>query len=458
MRINDLPAIIDPTDAFIVVDHSVRPMIFSGKMSASSMFALDQCHARYAIEKILRQVEEAVDDPLSPTSIGSSVHSILEKFMSQAPSRRTRTGIARTCQRLSQRGKLSLPTDQDQLELWQTEVLSLAESLLDLEDVSKVDVVSVETPMHGNLWGVPISGFIDRLDTQPDGTFKVVDYKTGKPPRAGNHDMSDQLIIYAAWVDEHRQVTVSSAADYFLRHKKVSEITPSPARIKITKNRFQSAFDVAQSLSESMRFRYSTSALCGWCPFVSQCPAAAEKGLVAKATVGHFLENVNFKPSVDVMSVIPGKQVVKEKIMKYREGKVWEPLLNDGSINPASYSSVMAGRVADLAIAQSVKHLGLQNKTHMLETARLIQFVVDSAIVEVTGDNSVSMGAAIWSRLFFSLKDHIYADQGIDFDDPESWAVKEIKALVLAYRLSSRIAAEPVESDSYLPNYDVLSR
>ena len=46
--------------------------------------------------------------------------------------------------------------------------------------------------------GVPVRGFIDRVDVAPTGEVRVVDYKTGKKPKPQwSHDAQFQMRFYA---------------------------------------------------------------------------------------------------------------------------------------------------------------------------------------------------------------------------------------------------------------------
>ena len=64
------------------------------------------------------------------------------------------------------------------------EAYSLLEHYLALEDPTAVQTVGIELDLRARLGTIEMRGIIDRLDRLPNGDFVLVDYKTGRSPRA----------------------------------------------------------------------------------------------------------------------------------------------------------------------------------------------------------------------------------------------------------------------------------
>ena len=90
--------------------------------------------------------------------------------------------------------------------------------------------------------GVPVRGFIDRVDIAPTGQVRVVDYKTGKKPKPQwSQQAQFQMRFYA------------------LVYWRLFDLGDLWAKI--------------EGDGRAGTFRPKTSKLCGWCPHQALCPA-----------------------------------------------------------------------------------------------------------------------------------------------------------------------------------------
>lgn len=122
--------------------------------------------------------------------------------------------------------------------------------------------------------GVPVRGFIDRVDIAPTGEVRVVDYKTGKKPLPRfSADATFQMKLYAlVWWRLFDQIPTQLRLMYL----KVGEdltLRPNPSELEYFERDLAELWSSIVSDVKSGDFEPRTSKLCGWCHFKPQCPA-----------------------------------------------------------------------------------------------------------------------------------------------------------------------------------------
>ncbi|HHU45391.1 MAG TPA: RecB family exonuclease [Actinomycetales bacterium] len=122
--------------------------------------------------------------------------------------------------------------------------------------------------------GVPVRGFIDRVDIAPTGEVRIVDYKTGKKPhpRFQNEALFQMRFYALVWwrmtghIPEQLRLMYLRAAD---------DLTHSPTAAEL--ERFEAELTTLwAAIVRDGRygdFRPKKSKLCGWCSFQELCPA-----------------------------------------------------------------------------------------------------------------------------------------------------------------------------------------
>lgn len=172
--------------------------------------------------------------------------------------------------------------DKDLLELVPEEELydflvecrSLLRGYFEMENPQGFDAYATEMYVDTVLPnGVPVRGFIDRVDVAPTGEVRVVDYKTGKKPLPRYSDQAKfQMRFYALvyWrlygriPDQLRLMYLKVMDSMFL--------APSKEELEYFERDLADLWAKIQADIEAGQFKTKTSKLCGWCPHQSLCP------------------------------------------------------------------------------------------------------------------------------------------------------------------------------------------
>lgn len=121
--------------------------------------------------------------------------------------------------------------------------------------------------------GVPVKGFIDRVDKAPTGEVRIVDYKTGKKPLPKySHDAIFQMKFYALvyWrLNDHIPDLLR------LMYLKVTDdLVLQPHRLDLEAfedKLFKIWSDIVMD-GKNGDFKPKKNALCNWCTHQSLCP------------------------------------------------------------------------------------------------------------------------------------------------------------------------------------------
>ncbi|ANE04026.1 RecB family exonuclease [Corynebacterium crudilactis] len=121
--------------------------------------------------------------------------------------------------------------------------------------------------------GVPVRGFIDRVDTAPSGQIRVVDYKTGKKPKPQWSQQAQFQMLFYALV--YWRIFNEIPAQLRLMYLKVNDsmfLTPSPEQLEFFERDLGELWTKIEMDGKAGHFRTKTSKLCGWCPHQALCP------------------------------------------------------------------------------------------------------------------------------------------------------------------------------------------
>jgi superfamily I DNA/RNA helicase/RecB family exonuclease len=135
--------------------------------------------------------------------------------------------------------------------------------------------------------GATVTGYIDRIEEITAGGNRIVDYKTGKPERAGKPDENLQLGIYTLAVDEAEELAdyrpVRAVQLSFLRGRErggggVAKLPWQPAGndrdeyLAGMRERLSGLIGRIRTLGETEVYRPNPAANCRYCEFQTLCP------------------------------------------------------------------------------------------------------------------------------------------------------------------------------------------
>lgn len=228
------------------------------------------------------RVVDRLPEPASPAAArGTLVHAVLETLFDLPAADRT-----------PQAASASLPARWDELlaadprygELHTTdderaEFLAGAQRLLatwfTLEDPTRLEPRARELRVEHDLPDGPqLRGVVDRVDVAPNGWVRVVDYKTGRSPRAGFESSAlFQMRFYAYVVWRTRGVLPKRLQLTYLGDGVVVTHEPTEPEMHTFEARVRSIWAGIEDAARAGDWRARPSRLCDWCAFRDRCPS-----------------------------------------------------------------------------------------------------------------------------------------------------------------------------------------
>lgn len=125
--------------------------------------------------------------------------------------------------------------------------------------------------------GVLLGGKVDRIDRLEDGSLKVIDYKTGKPPfRKDDDSIAEedlQLSAYAIVVTKKYEVPVSRCSLFYLAHDEELGFSPS---MDLLAGKAERITEIVREIEADEEFEPRENRLCPWCEYREICPVGKE--------------------------------------------------------------------------------------------------------------------------------------------------------------------------------------
>ena len=242
-------------------------------LSPSRLKDFQECPRRFQYSNVERLRQPAT----VATTKGNVVHHILEHLFHLPPASRSHDAALS----LREAAFAHEVTEDIQADIdWASceaqmrlDVDAILETYFEMEDPSSIEAIGVERNIAATINDAPLRGILDRLDQNDDGSITIVDYKTGKPPRAGyENDALANSQIYAALCEAEIGQLPTNIRLLYVAHGSTLDVAVSPV---VVSARAKSAATVWQRINTFYadgEFPADPSPrTCRWCAYKDVC-------------------------------------------------------------------------------------------------------------------------------------------------------------------------------------------
>jgi putative RecB family exonuclease len=244
-------------------------------LSPSRVTAFTDCALAYRFANLDR-----LPEPPSPHAVkGTLVHAALERlFALEAPERTPEAGAACLAAAVTalraDEEFVTLGLDEDGTAGFVADAERLLGKYFAMEDPTQVHAVGIELRLEAEVGGVSLRGIIDRLDLLPDGSLRVVDYKSGRSP-GEKYEKAKLLGVdaYALLIERTLGVLPSAVRLLYLSDGIAITCTPSAQNGRFIEKKVEAIWTTIQRANQTDSFKPQPGRLCDWCAFQPFCPS-----------------------------------------------------------------------------------------------------------------------------------------------------------------------------------------
>jgi DNA helicase-2/ATP-dependent DNA helicase PcrA len=233
-------------------------------LSASDIETYRTCPLKYKFARVFRIPSE----PTINQRFGILVHQVLERYHGGGGSAPGLPEMLNLLEAGWRRGGFGDSEEERQLRAKATQALVRYHDRFRDEDA---EPVWFEKSFQFRMGPHLLRGRVDRVDRLPDGSYELIDYKTGRPKSAAQLREDVQLSLYAVGARESWQLDAAQQAYYYvLDDEKVPVERSEEDRDWIT----DTVLEVAEGI-QGQGFEPTPSwTACSMCDYRIACPAA----------------------------------------------------------------------------------------------------------------------------------------------------------------------------------------
>ena len=246
------------------------------RLSPSRASDYQQCPLLYR----LRAIDRLPEPKTLPQVKGNLVHAVLEYMHAQPRPERTYPAAVKQLKphwaaMVEADAELSELVPETDLYDFLVDCRTLLRGYFEMENPQGFDAHAVEMYVDTVLPnGVPVRGFIDRVDVAPTGQVRVVDYKTGRAPGAGFEGKALFQMRFYGLVIWRRTGRVPDLLQLvYLGDGTIIRYEPDEADLLGLERNVRAVWAAIEQAVTTRDFRPNPSRLCGWCDFKPLCPA-----------------------------------------------------------------------------------------------------------------------------------------------------------------------------------------
>lgn len=223
---------------------------------------------------------DRLPEPVSREAVrGTLVHAVLERMFGRPTQDRTSAKTVAAVRPLWSELSAEQPewdslVPEAELADWLDSAEALVRSYYSLEDPTRFSPESCELAVEIDVGeGVPLRGFIDRVDVASTGQLRIVDYKTGKSPsETFEGGALYQLKFYALMIYRMRGIVPAQLKLLYLADTLPLTYSPTEPELLAFERGVVALWSAISHAVQSGDFRSRKSKLCGWCAHQSVCP------------------------------------------------------------------------------------------------------------------------------------------------------------------------------------------
>lgn len=239
--------------------------------SPSRLSTFLQCPRKYDFQ----HVKKLPTKPSPHLDLGSNVHAALRDWLRLAPAARTWEALLESYRAAWRQNRPAFATrTRDELREWGERGKAMLRRFAD-------DVAPDLAPLALEKWvgidfgDLEVRGKVDRVDQLPDGSLRVVDYKTGRYPKDPARTRADDLAAAVYARGSSTDFVGAPVADVEYLYLDTMERLTFPIDDAWQAQREMAIGTLARAAFEAEKsgdLPPQPSPLCAWCDFKARCP------------------------------------------------------------------------------------------------------------------------------------------------------------------------------------------